>query len=229
MIPAADSGNVPHRAAPVGHGAPPKTGNPARGRGDTGSVIGEAPRHAACEGDARMTPRTLRLALALVAVLPSLAACAPRVFSDGTVLTIAATPVAAPVRAAVPTRIELREKVQFARDSDRILEVSHAILDEAVAEILAEPRIRKIRVEGHASADGNDAHNLELSTRRAQAVRRYLTEHGVAEAVLVAEGFGESKPIADNGTEDGRESNRRVELHVIETDEGAGGSSESTP
>jgi hypothetical protein len=56
-----------------------------------------------------------------------------------------------------------------------------------------------------------------------------LTEHGVAEATLVAEGFGESKPIADNDTEEGRESNRRVELHVVETDDGAGGSSESAP
>lgn len=176
-----------------------------------------------------MTPRLFRFALATVAVIPSLGACAPRVFSDGTVLTIAATPVAPPVRAAVPTRIELREKVQFARNSDRILEVSHAVLDEVVAEILAEPRIRKIRVEGHASADGNDAHNLDLSARRAQAVRRYLTEHGVADGVLVAEGFGETKPIGDNDTEEGRESNRRVELHVIETDEGAGGSSESAP
>ena len=117
-----------------------------------------------------MILRALRLALAVVAMSLSLGACAPRVFSDGTSLTIAATPVEAPVRAAVPARIELREKVQFARDSDRILEVSHGVLDEAVAEILAEPRIVKIRVEGHASADGNDAHNLDLSTRRAQAV-----------------------------------------------------------
>ena len=152
--------------------------------------------------------------------LPVLGGCAPRVFSDGMTFHIEGTPP--PVqRAAVPTRIELREKVQFARDSDRILDVSHPVLDEAVEEILAEPRIRRIRVEGHASADGNDAHNLDLSARRAQAVRTYLIDHGIAADVLVAEGFGEQQPIADNETEEGREANRRVELHVIETTEGA--------
>jgi outer membrane protein OmpA-like peptidoglycan-associated protein len=177
----------------------------------------------------RMSPQSSRGVLASLAMSLALGACAPRVFSDSAAFSIAATPTAAPVQAAVPARIELREKVQFARDSDRILEVSHAVLDEAVAEILAEPRIRKIRVEGHASADGNDAHNLDLSTRRAQAVRRYLTEHGVAEEVLVAEGLGEANPIADNTTPEGRESNRRVELHVIETQTDGGGTSESAP
>lgn len=152
--------------------------------------------------------------------ISQLVACAPRVFADGTTFAIVGTP---PVveQAAVPKRIELREKVQFALDSDRILDVSHGVLDEAVAEILAEPRIRRIRIEGHASADGNDAHNLDLSARRAKAVRTYLIDHGIAADVLVAEGFGETQPIADNESEQGREANRRVELHVIETTDGA--------
>jgi hypothetical protein len=136
--------------------------------------------------------------------------------------TIAIVPSAPPkVQIAVPDRIELREKVQFAKDSARILEVSHAVLDEAVAEIQAHPTIRKIRVEGHASADGNDAHNLDLSARRAASVREYLVSKGVPADLLVAEGFGETRPIADNETSEGREANRRVELHVVEV-EGAG-------
>ncbi len=152
--------------------------------------------------------------------ISQLAGCAPRVFADGTTFAIVGTPPAVE-QVAVPSRIELREKVQFALDSDRILEVSHGVLDEAVAEILAEPRIRRIRVEGHASADGNDAHNLDLSARRAQSVRAYLIDHGVAADVLVAEGFGETRPIADNESAEGRDLNRRVELHVIETTDGS--------
>lgn len=168
-----------------------------------------------------MPSRIARSVVTFVALgIPMLVGCAPRVFADGTTFAIVGTP---PVveQVAVPSRIELREKVQFALDSDRILEVSHDVLDEAVAEILAEPRIRRIRIEGHASADGNDAHNLDLSARRAKAVRTYLIDHGIAADVLVAEGFGETQPIADNESEAGREANRRVELHVIETTDGA--------
>ncbi len=165
----------------------------------------------------------VRSAFAFVALSAAVSAggCAPRVFADGT--TIAIVPSAPPkVQIAVPDRIELREKVQFAKDSARILEVSHAVLDEAVAEIQAHPTIRKIRVEGHASADGNDAHNLDLSARRAASVREYLVSKGVPADLLVAEGFGETRPIADNETSEGREANRRVELHVVEVEGGGG-------
>ena len=160
---------------------------------------------------ARMLLGCVGLALVTVSV-----GCAARVFSDGSSITVVGTSVPE-VAVAVPARIELRERVQFASDSDRILEVSHPILDEAVAEIQSHPTIRRIRIEGHASADGKDAHNLELSTRRAQAVREYLVGKGIDENILGAEGFGETRPIADNESAQGRESNRRVELHVIST------------
>jgi len=148
--------------------------------------------------------------------------CRPRVFADTAGIEIKGTAQApAIVEAPVPTRIELREKVQFAKDSHRILEVSYPVLDEAAATILAEPRIKKIRIEGHASADGNDAHNLDLSARRARAVRQYFVTKGVPEGKLISEGYGETKPIADNDTPEGREANRRVEINVIEQDDGA--------
>lgn len=165
------------------------------------------------------------------ALLTGTLGCAPRVFHDGTTIAVVGTTPPEPALVAVPDRIELREKVQFAKDSDRILEVSHTVLDEAVAEIQSHPSIRKIRVEGHASADGNDAHNLELSSRRAEAVRAYLVEHGVAGDLLVAQGLGEDRPIADNDSSDGRERNRRVELHVTEVADagGAGSDAAGTP
>lgn len=139
-------------------------------------------------------------------------------FSDTAGFTIVGhPPPPAVVEAVVPAKIELREKVQFAKDSHRILEVSHPVLDEAAAQILGEPRITKIRIEGHASSDGNDAHNLDLSARRARAVRQYFIERGVPDTKMVSEGFGETQPIADNGTLDGRHANRRVEIIVVET------------
>jgi outer membrane protein OmpA-like peptidoglycan-associated protein len=167
-----------------------------------------------------MNPRILRSLLAFAALGTTVAGCAPRVFGDTIAFEIAGSPPPAPRVAAVPSQIVLREMVQFASNSDEILSVSHVVLDEAAAEILGEPRIRRIRIEGHASADGNDTHNFELSGRRAEAVRAYLVEHGVAADVLVAEGFGENRPIADNASPEGRELNRRVELHVIATTDG---------
>jgi OOP family OmpA-OmpF porin len=155
-------------------------------------------------------------------------ACAPRVFHDGTTIAVTGTVRPEPVAAAVPERIELRDKVQFAKNSARILETSHAVLDEAAAEIASHPTIRRIRIEGHASADGNDQHNLELSARRAESVRSYLVGKGIAADILVAEGFGETRPVADNESPEGREANRRVELHVLETAE-SGSSAHSAP
>ena len=69
-----------------------------------------------------------------------------------------------------------------------------------------------MRVEGHTDSRASDAHNLDLSRRRAASVMRYLTEQGVDATRLDSEGFGESRPIADNETEEGRALNRRVEF-----------------
>jgi len=115
-------------------------------------------------------------------------------------------------------RIEIHEKVQFEYNSANILEVSHSLLNEVADVIKKTPRIKKIRVEGHASADGSDEYNMKLSDRRAKAVRAYLITQGVDEKKLVAKGFGETKPIADNDTEEGREKNRRVEFNIVEQD-----------
>jgi OOP family OmpA-OmpF porin len=67
-------------------------------------------------------------------------------------------------------------------------------------------------IEGHTDSVGNDDYNLKLSQRRADAVRQYLLDKGVAGARLEAKGFGESQPVADNKTVEGRAQNRRVIL-----------------
>ncbi len=155
--------------------------------------------------------------LSALALTTLVAACAPRVFSDATAIAVVGSAPAVP---PPPERIELREKVQFARGSAQILDVSHSVLDDAVTEIKKDARIKRIRIEGHASSDGNDNHNLDLSQRRAEAVLNYFVSHGINGAMLEAQGLGESRPIADNETPEGRETNRRVELHVTEVGEG---------
>ena len=57
-----------------------------------------------------------------------------------------------------------------------------------------------VRVEGHTDTDGDDAHNLDLSQRRAESVVAYLAKQGIDRARLTAQGFGETQPIADNTT-----------------------------
>jgi outer membrane protein OmpA-like peptidoglycan-associated protein len=111
-------------------------------------------------------------------------------------------------------RIVLRG-VTFAFDSGEITGASMATLDFA-AETLQECPNVNTSVEGHTDSIGNETYNQGLSLRRAESVKNYLSSHGVSPGRLQAKGFGESRPIADNGTEDGRALNRRVELNPIE-------------
>jgi outer membrane protein OmpA-like peptidoglycan-associated protein len=70
----------------------------------------------------------------------------------------------------------------------------------------------KLRIEGHTDNVGNAASNKKLSEDRALAVKAWLVKNGASEANLASAGFGDSKPLADNKTEEGRAKNRRVEL-----------------
>jgi len=74
---------------------------------------------------------------------------------------------------------------------------------------------RNVVIEGHTDSQGSDAYNDELSLRRAESVRSYLAQQGVDAARLVAQGYGERHPIASNGSADGRQQNRRVEMLVM--------------
>ncbi len=112
-------------------------------------------------------------------------------------------------------KIEINDKIYFAYDSDRILPRSYELLD-AVAKVISEhTEIPAIFIEGHTDADGNDGYNLDLSDRRAKAVMAYLGQAGVESGRLQAKGFGESQPIADNTTEEGKAQNRRVEFRIV--------------
>ena len=73
----------------------------------------------------------------------------------------------------------------------------------------------KIEIGGHTDNVGDDNANLILSKQRADAVRDYLVENGISADLLETKGYGESKPIASNKTEEGRRKNRRVEIKFI--------------
>jgi len=71
-------------------------------------------------------------------------------------------------------------------------------------------------VAGHTDSVGTDSYNQGLSERRANAVKDYLTAQGIKASRLTARGYGESRPVASNDTDEGRAENRRVELIVLD-------------
>jgi OOP family OmpA-OmpF porin len=115
--------------------------------------------------------------------------------------------------------IEIDDKIQFGLDSPVILPESFGLLDEIAKVMTDHPELKKIAIEGHASADGDATHNRQLSDARAKSVMTYLTTKGGVDASrLTAQGFGADRPIADNNTEEGRVKNRRVEFNIVERD-----------
>jgi len=115
-----------------------------------------------------------------------------------------------------PISIEASSRLDnlfFVFDSDSIRQESMAELKQ-LKEFLETNRFVEIRVEGHTDSSGDEEYNMKLSKKRAEAVKKYLTENGIDEDRLSTRGFGESKPIADNDTEEGRARNRRTEIQI---------------
>ena len=89
------------------------------------------------------------------------------------------------------------------------------LLDQVAEALVTRPDI-KVEIDGHTDGKGTDVYNQKLPEHRAEAVKAYLTHHGIAADRLTAKGFGKSMPVADNTSDAGREKNRRVELKVLE-------------
>ena len=113
--------------------------------------------------------------------------------------------------------LEQTLKLLFDFDSAELRPESITELERVVT-FMSDVPFAKSMIEGHTDSKGSDAYNLKLSDRRAKAVFDYLTSRGVDPARLSSVGKGESAPIADNATEEGRQENRRVML--IRTDSG---------
>lgn len=105
--------------------------------------------------------------------------------------------------------------VNFEFDKARLTPNAKTILDNVADELKANPEIQ-VELGGYTDSRGSDAYNQKLSESRAQSVRSYLVEAGIADSRVTATGYGETAPVADNETEEGRELNRRVELKVTQ-------------
>ncbi len=177
-------------------------------------------------------PSAVKSALACAALTAAaqLAACGPTVFADESALTVIGDPPPLPPKPKpVPekpkrvvveeNRIVINEKIQFDFNKATIRPESDDLLAEIIKVIKENPHIKKIAIEGHTSSEGSDKHNMKLSDKRAKAVMEYLvTKGGLDKAMFTAKGFGESKQISDESTEEGKEKNRRVEFNITEQD-----------
>ncbi|MGV6838655.1 MAG: OmpA family protein [Planktomarina sp.] len=106
------------------------------------------------------------------------------------------------------------KKITFEPGSANLTPESRAIIDE-IADIMRECPDAEIEVSGHTDSQGREEMNLDLSRARAKAVYNTLKIMRVGVKSLTTEGYGESQPIADNSTEEGREANRRIEFRLI--------------
>ena len=107
--------------------------------------------------------------------------------------------------------LNMPSNITFPVDQDQVLPAFFATLDSVVL-VLNRYNQTIIDVYGHTDSTGDEGYNLGLSQRRANSVANYFTSKGVDGRRLLVTGFGESRPIADNGTDAGRAQNRRVEI-----------------
>jgi outer membrane protein OmpA-like peptidoglycan-associated protein/opacity protein-like surface antigen len=103
------------------------------------------------------------------------------------------------------------EGVHFQSNKAVLLPESSSILDRVAESLMAHPDV-KVEVGGHTDSDGSAAANMKLSAKRADAVRDYLVKKGVPASQMTSKGYGETQPISDNKSPEGKAMNRRVEL-----------------
>ena len=104
--------------------------------------------------------------------------------------------------------------INFAVDSDRLQLGAEKVLAEFIKLMTLYPDLQ-IEIQGHTDSTGAAQHNLDLSSRRAETVKKIMVLYGIESSRLVSKGYGMTKPIDSNDTEEGRAKNRRVELMKI--------------
>ena len=105
--------------------------------------------------------------------------------------------------------------VNFEFNKARLTPESYPILFYAVQNLNENPDT-KVEIQGHTDNIGSEQYNMKLSEERAQTVRDYLVAKGIDPSRLTVKGYGESMPVADNSTPEGRSLNRRIEFKVLE-------------
>ncbi|MGW8316608.1 MAG: OmpA family protein [Bacteroidales bacterium] len=117
-------------------------------------------------------------------------------------------------RVAAGSRMVLNN-IFFEVDSDRLQPASGVELDKLVGFLTAHPRL-SVEIAGHTDSTGTALYNQDLSERRAAAVMDYLVSKGISRERIKATGYGDSQPVGDNSTEQGRALNRRTELRILQ-------------
>jgi OOP family OmpA-OmpF porin len=104
--------------------------------------------------------------------------------------------------------------VNFDVDKATIRPEGFPILEHAYTVLKDNPSVN-VEIQGHTDSDASDTYNQKLSQKRAEAVKAYLVKRGIEASRMTTVGFGESKPIADNNTAEGKAKNRRIEFKVL--------------
>ncbi len=169
-----------------------------------------------------LTGRVLAILAFGSGALPLMSGCAARHVVVAVEVPVAPPPV--PVVAALPpappAKIVLPGELEFENNSPYIKRTPENLdLLGQLAEIMQKnPRITKLRIEGHTDSVGKAKHNQWLSQERADSVARWLAKHDIDSSRLVTLGLGDSRPLVDNTTAENRRMNRRTEFHVQELD-----------
>lgn len=114
----------------------------------------------------------------------------------------------------VKDRIYTLQDVYFNTDKATLRESSYDALNDLLSAMQTNKAMR-VEIAGHTDNRASAEYNKDLSQRRAESVKAYLVENGIAKDRIRAKGYGESEPVASNETEEGRQKNRRVEVRVL--------------
>ncbi len=106
------------------------------------------------------------------------------------------------------------QSINFASGSHNVPKVTQNLLKDNIAKIQACAGKFKLKIDGHTDSQGKANANLELSKKRADSIAKFLGGLGIKESDMIAEGFGDTKPVSDNATAEGRFKNRRIEFNV---------------
>lgn len=145
---------------------------------------------------------------------------APAATATATATTTATTPPPAePRKSTVSVKSEsivVPGVIEFDEGTTALKSTSEAALQELRLFLEQNPRVTKLRIEGYTDNAGKAEDNENLSGMRALTIKKWLIANGVAAERLIAVGFGQNKPIADNATAEGRAKNRRIEFKLAE-------------
>jgi outer membrane protein OmpA-like peptidoglycan-associated protein len=123
--------------------------------------------------------------------------------------------------------LRIKRQIHFETDSAKISADSTVLLEEIADTFIRNPCLKQVEIQGHTDNTGAKEHNKVLSDQRANAVREWLLAHSIEPGRLVAQGYGQERPISPNVTPAGKERNRRVQFMIKDQDKGCGGKTTS--